>query len=148
MLPQYSFWLGVASLYLGFSAVLGTMLRYTLLPHGQSWFRKLTVPYGLLLVLPATVLILNLSEWEMLSRLGMVTLGLSVTFIAFTKPRWMPKLLWLRTFGKIYLAGAMALSAIWGISLSLVSQTVGTIVIAAAAGMASIASLWNAVRPG
>lgn len=124
------------------------MLRHALLPHGHSLMRKLTIPYSLLLVLPATVLILNLSEWEMLCRLGMVTMGLCVTFIAFTRPRWMPRLIWLRTFGKIYLAGAMALSALWGISLSLVSQTIGTTVIAVAAGMAGIASLWNAVRPG
>jgi hypothetical protein len=148
VLQQYSFWLGIASLYLGFSAVLGTMLRYALLPRGQSWMRKMTVPYGVLLILPATVLILNLSEWEMLYRLGTVTMGLCVVFIALTRPRWMPRLFWLRTFGKIYLAGAMALSAIWGFSISLVTQTVGTTVIAAAAGMAGIASLWNALRPG
>jgi len=124
------------------------MLRNAILPQGQSWVRKLTVPYGLLLVLPATVLILNLSEWEMSYRLGTVTMGLCVVFIAFTRPRWMPGLLWLRTFGKIYLAGAMALSALWGFSLSLVTQTVGTTVIAAAASMAGVTSLWNALRPG
>ncbi len=148
VLQQYAFSLGVASLYLGFSAVLGMILRHALLPRGQSWVRKLTVPYGLLLVLPATVLILNLSEWEMLYRLGTVAMGLCAVFIAFTRPRWMPRLLWLRTFGKIYLAGTMALSALWGFSMSLVTQTVGTTVIAAAAGIASIASLWNALRPG
>jgi hypothetical protein len=148
VLQQYAFWLGVASLYLGFSAVLGTMLRHAILPRGQYWVRKLTVPYGLLLMTPATVLIVNLSEWEMLCRLGLVTMGLCVAFIAFTRPKWMPKLLWLRRFGKIYLAGAMAFSAIWGFSLSLVTQTVGTTAIAVAAGMAGIASLWNALRPG
>ncbi len=138
---QLSLWLGVSALYLGFAGVMGVLLRRTW--HGSilRWQKELTAGYGLLLFVPASILMAGFPGWTPLGRLLTLALGLNVVGLAVFQPKWLPANVWRRAFGRRYFAGVMALAAFWGVNLSMATEALVPTLVAAAAGFAGVASL-------
>ena len=142
-LLQLTLWLGISALYLGFSGVMGILLRRTWPIHNQTLYRDLAAVYGLLLFFPTSILILSYPGWPLLGRLVLTGTGLTVTALSALQPTWIPKVVWQRAFGHRYFAATMALSALWGLTLSLNTQALVPILVAAAASLAGAASWYT-----
>jgi len=127
--------LGAASLYLGFSGVLGLLLR-TISHRRSRQALLLGAGYIFLLFLPATVFVLFRSGWPPILRLTLLMISAAVILLALIQPVWAPPQVWRPTFGRRYFAAAMALSALWGISLGLSSGTLFPVLV----GLSSIAA--------
>lgn len=110
--------LGAASLYLGFSGVLGVLLRYVNL-HRTKLAWLLGAGYICLLFLPATAFVVQRSGWPPALRLVVLVLSATVIAFAIRQPVWAPKELWRPIFGRRYFASVMAISALWGLSLGI-----------------------------
>ena len=141
-LLKLTLWLGVSALYLGFSGVMGVLLRHTWPIHRQTLYRDLAAAHGLLLFFPTSILVLSYPEWSLLGRLILTGTGLTVAALSALQPVWIPKVVWQRAFGHRYFAATMALSALWGFTLSLTNQALVPTLVAAAASMAGAAS-WH-----
>jgi hypothetical protein len=143
-LPPAAYTLGAASLYLGFSGVLGLVLRRARRkPSRQALL--LGTGYVCLLFLPATDFVLQRSGWSLGVRLGVLLLASAVLALSLLQPVWPPRQVWRPAFGRRYFAAAMALSAIWGFSLGLSSGSLFPILLGASALAAGASSLL--VRP-
>jgi hypothetical protein len=141
-LLQLTLWLGISALYLGFSGVMGVLLRRIWPIHRQTRYRDLAIVHGLLLFFPTSILILSYPEWSSLGRLALTGTGLTIAALSALQPAWIPKSVWQRAFGHRYFAATMALSALWGFTLSLTTQALVPILVAAAASLAGAAS-WH-----
>jgi len=146
LLLNITLWLGVSALYLGFSGVMGVLLRRTWPIHRQTLDRDLAAAHGLLLFLPASILVLSYPEWSLLGRLILMGTGLTVAALSALQPIWIPKVVWQRAFRHRYFAATMALSALWGFSLSLTTQALVPTLVAAAASLAGAASWYTTPR--
>jgi hypothetical protein len=139
-LPPATYALGAASLYLGFSGVLGVLLR-------RAGFRRsppstlLGLGYLLLLFLPATVFVIARSGWPIGLRLALLMLAALAIALGLIQPVWTPRKVWRPAFGRRYFATAMALSAMWGFSLGLYTHALFPILIGASALVAGAAAL-------
>lgn len=127
--------LGAASLYVGFSGVLGVLLR-AVGHHRSRPTLLLGMGYVVLLFLPATVFVLFRSGWPPLLRLTLLLVSAAVILLGLLQPVWTPTQVWRPTFGRRYFAAAMALSAMWGLSLGLSSGTLFPVLV----GLSSIAA--------
>ena len=132
--------LGAASLYLGFSGVLGVLLRYAN-QHRTVGSWLLGVGYAGLLFLPATAFVIQRSGWPVAIRLGVFLLSMAVAMLAVLQPVWTPRTLWRPKFGRRYFAAAMALSAVWGLSLGISTGAIFPVLVGISAVAAAAASL-------
>jgi hypothetical protein len=145
-LPPTAYTLGAASLYLGFSAVLGVLLRKAGRQRSKPSL-LLGVGYICLLFLPATVFVLARSGWPPALRLALLLIAASVLALGLLQPVWTPRQLWRPAFGRRYFAAAMALSAMWGFSLGLSAGAVFPMLVGASALAAGAAALFVRPRP-
>jgi hypothetical protein len=118
ILPPTAYTLGAASLYLGFSGVLGVLIRRAGKRRSVSSC-LLSAGYACLLFIPATVFVIERSGWPLAFRLGLLLLAAALITLGILQPVWTPRNVWRPAFGRRYFAAAMALAALWGISLGI-----------------------------
>ena len=75
-----------------------------------------------------------------------LALGAAVVWAAYTQPDWIPAFVWQRTFAHRYLAGAMALAALWGIGQAMAGSSAAPLLISISAIAAAAASSGTAVK--
>ena len=122
---------------------MGVLLRRAWPIHRQTRYRDLAAAHGLLFFLPTSILILSYPEWSLFGRLILTVTGLTVAALSALQPMWIPKIVWQRAFGHRYFAATMALSALWGFTLSLTTQALVPTLVAAAASLAGVASWYT-----
>ncbi|MEJ2012151.1 MAG: hypothetical protein P8X64_08005 [Anaerolineales bacterium] len=114
-LHQISLTLGISSLYIGFSVALGLMLH----DHRSFVRSKRLLPvlgFILLVFIPATAMVLSYTNWSLALRLVVAGSGWMASVLSASQPAWIPALVWERAFQHGYLALAMVMVAIWGLS--------------------------------
>jgi len=143
-MPSSLVWLGIAAIYLGAAGAAGTFWRRA---SGEAGGRQywLSAGYATALSLGGAVLILAMPDWWVPARLLLVAAGLAVALAGMRRPGWLPQSLWRRAFGRGYLAGAMALAALWGLSQALSGPAPAPLLIALSALGAGAASSGTAL---
>jgi hypothetical protein len=129
----------MTSLYIGFWGVFGSCLGRA--PRGSRRIRALWCLGAALILVPATAFVIGQASVAFGLRIASLIAGASVGLAAYRRPRWAPALLWGRPFTRIYLACAMAITALWEASLTLSAASPAAPLLAAAAGLAGAASL-------
>lgn len=140
-LQQVLLFLGVGALYIGYSGVMGVLIRRATHPERRNVDIAAVTAHSILLFLPASVVVLGLIELPLLARLVVLFIGLGVATIGLVQPHWTPDKLWQRAFGYRYFAMTMALAAIWGLGLAFSNDSLPPAILGAAAGLAAAASL-------
>lgn len=132
---------GVFSLYIGFSAVQGYLLRSTLGPRYRSAGWHIVLAYVLLIWVPTSAFILTLSWLPASLRVlaiisGMIAMGL-VTF----RPAWIPNTFWSRAFSRRYLGITMVLVALGSLVPWLPDPNAASLTLGLSACMAGLSAL-------
>jgi hypothetical protein len=110
--------LGVGALYLGYAGVMGVLIRRATSSPSRPLDGLLAFAHGLLLFLPASILVLGLVELSLMLRWILLAGGLVVVAISARQPQWTPQKMWRRSFGQRYFAIAMALAAFWALCMA------------------------------
>jgi hypothetical protein len=139
-------WLGIASLYLGFAAVLGLLLRGGHHGRRRLQYGALALAHFLFLYLPATALVLGFPGGPLLARLALILSGVCVAWLSFAQPGWLPQQLLCPAFGLRYFGGAMALATLWALGVAISAPAISPSLVATTACLASLASLSTATR--
>ena len=105
--------LGMATLYFGFASGMGFVARRDWMNNNQRWERALTVAYGLLIFLPASILIHYYEAWSLGLRITVILSGILSLTITFLRPAWLPTRLWSRTVSRRYSALSMSIIFAW-----------------------------------
>lgn len=135
-----SLFAGIAALYLGFAGVMGVLLhRARRIAHARPWW--LVTLHGVLILLPATILVLGFEAWPSWASLALFVGGIATIALGAIQPAWIPESLWGLAFGQRYFALAMLLAALWGLSFSLSSPALVPAAVGAAALAAALASI-------
>jgi hypothetical protein len=79
-------------------------------------------------------------------RLFLISAGIAVAALSATQPNQIPAKFWHRAFGHRYFAGTMALTTLWGLSLTLTTHTLAPSIVAVAASLTGAASWHTASR--
>jgi len=108
-------WLGISAIYLGSAGAAGAFWRRA----SEGAAQWLPASYATIIALGGATLILSMPGWATLARLLLIAAGLAVAVCGICRPSRLPRSLWRRAFGHGYLAGAMALAALWGLSQGL-----------------------------
>lgn len=140
MVLQLSLWSGIITLYLGIAGAVGVFTRQAFRRGVSSTERLLAAGYTFALFLPSTAFVFALSDWPTWVRGLLFGLGLGVVWVAYARPSWAPQALWKSGFGQRYLAGVMALTALWGISQAAAGSPAAPVLIAVSAVAAGAAS--------
>jgi hypothetical protein len=140
-LQQILLLLGVGALYLGYSGVMGVLIRRATHPERQFLDIAAVSAHAFLLFVPASIVLLGLAELSLLVRILILISGVGVAAMGLIQPHWTPEKLWKRTFGYRYFAIAMALAAIWGLGLAFSNNSLPPAILGAAAGLACAVSL-------
>ncbi len=140
MVLQLSLWSGIITLYIGIAGAVGVFSRKAFRDGVSSTERLLAAGYTFALFLPSTAFVLAISEWPTWVRLVLFGLGLCAVWVAYVRPSWAPRVLWQGAFGHRYLAGVMALTALWGISQAAAGSPAAPILITVSAVAAGAAS--------
>ncbi len=146
MILQLSLWSGIVALYFGIAGAVGLFTRQAISRKGDSRDGLLAASYSIALFILATALILSISEWPAAMRIMMVAVGITAVWAAYTRPNWIPEFVWHRTFAHRYLAGAMALAAVWGISQAMAGSTAAPLLISISAIAAAAAASGTALK--
>ena len=133
--------LSVSALYIGYAGVMGVLIRRAAHSQRRTLDILLAAMHGLLLFLPASVVVLGLAELSLVARLALFIVGLSVATIGLIQPQWTPEKLWQRPSGYRYFALAMALTAIWGLGSAVMTPSLAPTILGAAASIACAISL-------
>ena len=110
--------LGVGTLYIGYAGVLGVLIRRATASPFRPLDGILAFFHGLLLFLPASVLVIRLGELSFVVRWILLIGGLMIVVMAAKQPQWTPQTLWRRSFGRRYFAASMALAAFWSLCMA------------------------------
>jgi len=149
MVVQLTLWTGIVGLYLAIAGALGAIIRQLFGRGRPGWDRILAAAYTFLLFSAASAFVLAITEWPDWSRLVLLGGGLFAAWVAAARPIWVPAPLWQPTFGHRYLAGVMALAALWGISQAMTGSPTAPLMITISALAASAASTGTSLRiPG
>lgn len=140
MLLQLSLWAGIVTLYLAIAGAVGVFSRQAIAQRMRGWDRALAATYTFALFIPASAFVLAMADWTGWVRLGLIGVGLFAAWVAFARPAWAPSFLWERAFGQRYLAGVMALAALWGITQAMAGSPAAPLMIAISAIAAGAAS--------
>ena len=139
-LQQILLFLGAGALYVGYSGVMGVLIRRATHPERRALDIAAVNVHGFFLFLPASIVLLGLVELSLLARIMLIFSGVGVAAMGLIQPHWTPDKLWKRRFGYRYFATAMAFAAIWGIGLAVSSNSLPAAIIGAAAGLACAVS--------
>ena len=146
MVLQTTLWAGIVTLYLGIAGAVGLFARQAFAEERGARDRLLATVYSVALFLPATALITLRAEWSDVLRVGLLVLAMAVIWAAYTQPHWIPKFVWQRTFTHHYLAGVMALAALWGINQAVAGSSAAPLLISISAVAAAAASSGATLR--
>jgi len=114
-LHQITLTLGISSIYIGFSVALGLMLHdQKPVPQGRHFGPVLG--FILLVFVPATAMVLSYTAWILPLRMVVAAAGWVAGILSAFQPAWIPPLVWQRHFQRGYLALAMVVVAVWGLS--------------------------------
>ncbi|MEE9513004.1 MAG: hypothetical protein V3V46_02910 [Anaerolineales bacterium] len=105
--------LGMATLYIGFASGMGFVARRGWMNNNQRWERALAVAYGLLIFIPASILIHYYEGWNDGLRIIVILSGILSLTITFLRPAWLPTRLWSRTVSRRYSALSMGIIFAW-----------------------------------
>lgn len=133
--------LGVGTLYIGYAGVMGILIRRASRTQRRTLDLALAMTYGMLLFLPASIMLLGLVELSLLVRLTLLALGLGVTAIGLLQPPWISKGIWQRSFGFRYFAISMVLAAFWCLGLGFTKQSLAPTILGTVASIACVVSL-------
>ena len=146
MILHLSLWSGIVALYFGIAGGVGVFTRQAISRKGNSRYGLLAASYSTAVFILATALILSISEWPDAMRIMLVAVGIAAVWAAYTRPNWIPEFVWHRTFAHRYLAGAMALAALWGISQAMAGSSAAPLLISISAIAAAAASSGTALK--
>ncbi len=143
---QLTLWSGIVTLYLGIAGAVGFFSRQAIAERRGARDRLLAASYSIALFLPATALVLAMVEWPIALRFIVLAVAVAAIWAAYTRPSWIPEFVWRRTFTHRYLAGAMALAALWGINQALAGSSAAPLLISISAIAAAAASSGTALK--
>lgn len=142
---RLSTWLAMATLYLGFSMVLGYLIRRARTRPGSFWPIVMAVLHAGALYVPGSILVLGTTNSPLGLRLSVMLTGFILLALAAEQPAWLPASLLRTSFLYRYFAVSMLFACAWGLSIAVTSGTFPALVIAMCAAAAGTASL---VAPG
>ena len=146
MILQLSLWSGIVALYLGIAAAVGVFTRQAKMGKRDAKDGLLAASYAIALFILTTALVLSIADWLVAMRVIVVALGVAAIWVAYTRPDWIPEFVWQRTFAHRYLAGAMALAALWGIGQAMAGSSAAPLLISISAVAAAAASSGTALK--
>ncbi|MGD8553233.1 MAG: hypothetical protein PVG02_06195 [Anaerolineales bacterium] len=132
---------GIFSLYIGFSAVQGYLLRSVQGPSYRSAGGLIISAYALLIWAPTSAFILMLSWIAFGLRVISVLAGMATIALVILRPEWMPALVWTRTFNRRYLGATMILVALAALIPWFPNPNIGALTLGLAACIAGISAL-------
>ena len=132
--------LGTGTLYLGFCAVLGVLVRQAQLATDRRW-TALGILHSVLVVLPATAVVLSLDSLPTFVAAVLMVFGAAAIWAGAVRPTWLPSALWQVNFGTRYFASVMAVTAAWGLTLAFRNPSLGAALVGATALAAALSSL-------
>jgi hypothetical protein len=138
---QILMYAGIFSLYIGFSAVQGYLLRSTRGPGYRSagWF--VVSAYTLMIWIPTSAFIAMLGWLPLVLRILTVACGIATTTLVTSRPAWLPEGLWTRTFNRRYLGITMALVALAALIPWLPDPNIGALTLGMSACLAGLSAL-------
>ena len=133
--------LGMATLYIGFASGMGFVTRRGWMNNNQRWESALAVAYGLLIFLPASILIHYYEAWNLGLRITVILSGILSLTITFLRPAWLPTSFWSRTVSRRYSALSMGIIFAWCILAWRSQVSPAVLFIGLAACLAGLSSL-------
>jgi hypothetical protein len=134
------------TLYIGFGAVMGILIRRASSKLHRRPYLELAIAHGLLFFLPTSILLLGHPDWPVFVRISLAGIGVIVTTLGIVQPRWLPSMIWRRTFVLRYFTVALALVGLWGASTVLETRTFAPILVSIPACLAGFASWQTSLR--
>ena len=138
--------LGMATLYIGFASGMGFVARRGWIENNKRWERALVVAYGLLIFLPASIVILHYESWSLGLRIAVILSGIISLTITFLRPAWLPTRLWSRTIPRRYSALSMGIICAWCILAWRIQVSPAALFLGLAACLASLSSLRSSLQ--
>ena len=114
--------------------------------NGNGNDRLLVASYSIALFILTSALVLSIADWPVAMRGMILALGIAAVWAAYTRPDWIPAFAWQRTFAHRYLAGAMALAALWGIGQAMAGSSAAPLLISISAMAAAAASSGTSLK--
>ena len=145
MVTLIALWLGIAALYLAIASAVGIFSRQAVLDDQSDTDQLVAAGYALAVFVPASALVLSIDLWPEALRIGLLILGGIALWAGLTRPRWLPPQLWQRPFAFRYLAGVMALAAVWGLGQAMSGSAAAPLLIAVSALVAGAAATGTAI---
>ena len=146
VVSEIAFWIGIVTLYLGFSGVLGLLIHLTWQTERSPHARILAILFATFVFLPSTLFIAGALEPGWLARTALFTFGIWVVYLGARQPGWMPANIWAGPFGRHYFGATMACASFWSISHALLSNASASLLLGIAALFASAAAIRSALR--
>jgi hypothetical protein len=138
--------LGMAALYIGFASGMGFITRRGWIEKNKRWERALAIAYGLLIFLPASILIQYYEAWSLGLRITVFLLGGISLAITFLRPAWLPTRLWSRTNSRRYSALSMGIIGAWCILAWRIQVSPAALFLGLAASLAGLSSLRSSLQ--
>ena len=138
--------LGMATLYIGFASGMGFVARRGWIDINQRWERALVVAYGLLIFLPASILICYYEAWSFGIRTTVILSGILTLTLTFLRPAWLPTRLWSRTVSRRYSALSMGIIFTWCILAWRTQMSPAVLLLGLAACIAGLSSLRSSLQ--
>jgi hypothetical protein len=138
--------LGMATLYLGFASGMGFVARRGWIDKNKRWERALAAAYGLLILLPASIVILYYEAWSFSLRITVILSGIIALTITFLRPTWLPTRLWSRTISRRYSALSMGIICAWCLLAWRIQMSPAALFLGLAACLAGLSSLRSSLQ--
>ena len=146
VVSEIAFWIGIVTLYVGFSGVLGLLIHRAWPTEHSSHGRLLAILFAIFVFLPSSLFIAGVLELGWIIRTALFAFGIWVVYLGAHQPGWMPASIWEGPFGRHYLGATMACASLWSISHALLSNASATLPLGIAALFASAAAIRSALR--
>jgi hypothetical protein len=140
-LMQILMFAGIFSLYIGFSAVLGYLLRTTRGPSYRCAGWLIISAYATIIWVPTSIFIALLGWLPVILRGLMILSGVTTTILVSSRPKWIPTLVWSRSFNRRYLGVTMVIVALAALIPWLPDPNIGAFTLGIAACIAGLTAL-------
>ncbi len=132
---------GIFSLYIGFSAVQGYLLRSMRGPSYRCAGWWIIGAYALLIWIPTSAFIAILDWLPVILRALIILAGFAATWLVVSRPDWMPESIWTRAFNRRYLGLTMVLVALAALIPWLPNPNIGAVTLGMSACLAGLSAL-------
>ncbi len=146
VVSEITYWIGIVTLYVGFSGVLGLLIHRAWPAERSPHARVLAILFATFVFLPSTLFIAGALELGWLARTVLIALSTWVVYLGAHQPGWMPANIWAGPFGRHYFGATMACASLWSISHALISNASASLPLGIAAFFASAAAIRSALR--